>query len=173
MQTEQLNGVASKPVYAPVELNPKSNFHLFVAEQDVPVDLQSLYDSCSADKAVAAYASASDSLLLESLQRFPLTGTLYLAGTEPFLWRVKNHAREAGLCSDQVRLLAPMSRERHLFCCHCHTITKEVTYSPYACNGCGAMLEVTDHFSRLHGAYFAFQANAEDRADMPEKREVN
>ncbi|MDO6564505.1 dimethylamine monooxygenase subunit DmmA family protein [Amphritea sp. 1_MG-2023] len=173
MQTEQVNGVASKPVYTPVELNPKSRFHLFIAEQDVPVELQSLYDRCQEDKAVAAYASASDAQLLESLVTFPLTGTLYLAGTEPFLWRVASHAREAGLCSDQVRLLAPISRERHLFCCHCHTITEGVTYSPYACSGCGAMLEVTDHFSRLHGAYFSFQANAEDSTDMPEKREVN
>ncbi|RTE67392.1 hypothetical protein EH243_00100 [Amphritea opalescens] len=176
MQTEQLNGVASKPAYGPVELNPKSSFHLFVAEQLLPKAMECLYDACQPNegrKEKAVVEDASDPELRNLLATFPLNGTLYLAGTEPFLWRVASHARALGLCPEQIRLMAPVTRERHLFCCHCHTITEGVTYSPYACSGCGAMLEVTDHFSRLHGAYFSFQANAEDSADMPEQREVN
>ncbi|WP_428034514.1 dimethylamine monooxygenase subunit DmmA family protein [Amphritea sp.] len=173
MQTEQLNGVVSKPAYSPVELNPKSSFHLFIAEQAVTGQMQSLFDSCGVEKEIAVYSDASDSRLLESLAAMPLTGTLYLAGSEPFIWRVASHARQAGLRPDQISMMAPVSRERHLFCCHCYQITEGVTYSPFICSGCGLSLEVTDHFARLHSAYFGYQANAEDSSDMPEKREVS
>ncbi|WP_299204485.1 dimethylamine monooxygenase subunit DmmA family protein [uncultured Amphritea sp.] len=173
MQTEQLNGVVSKPAYSSVELNPKSRFHLFIAEQNVTAEMQSIYDECSSDKKIAVYNDASDTQLIESLALFPLAGTLYLAGTEPFIWRVASHARQAGMCPEQIRMMTPVSRERHLFCCHCYTVTEGVTYSPYVCDGCGLSLEVTDHFARLHSAYFGYQVNAEDSADMPAKREVS
>lgn len=173
MQTEQSNGVVSKPVYQPVELNPKSSFHLFIAEQNVTPAMQSLYDRCLKDKKVTVSSDASDPELLKSLAGFPLVGTLYLAGTEPFIWRVASYARQAGLRPDQIQMMTPVTRERHLFCCHCYQITEGVTYSPFICAGCGLSLEVTDHFARLHSAYFGYQANAEDRADLPERREVS
>lgn len=173
MQTEQLNGVVSKPAYSQVELNPKSSFHLFIAEQSLPDEMISLYDSCPTGKKTAVYTDGSDLELIESLATFPLVGTLYLAGTEPFIWRVASHARHAGLRPEQIQMMMPVTRERHLFCCHCYQITQRVTYSPFICSGCGLSLEVTDHFARHHSAYFGYQANAEDSADMPEKRELS
>jgi len=173
MQTEQLKGVVSKPAYAPVELNPKSRFHLFIAEQSITQEMQSLYDDCTTGKEMVAYTDANEVQLLELLATMPLSGTLCLAGTEPFIWRVASHARQAGVRPDQIRMMQPVTRERHLFCCHCHQITEGVTYSPFICSGCGRSLEVTDHFARLHSAYFGYQANAEDSSDMPEKREVS
>jgi hypothetical protein len=173
MQTEQFNGVVSKPAYSSVKLNQKSNFHLFIAEQRLSDEMIALYDSCSTGKEILVHSDGNNSELIKSLAVFPLVGTLYLEGTEPFIWRVASHARQAGLRPDQIRMMSPVTHERHLFCCHCYQITEEVTYSPYKCSGCGLSLEVTDHFARLHSAYFGYQVNAEDSTDLPEKREIS
>lgn len=56
------------------------------------------------------------------------------------------------------------TRLRRVFCAHCHTInvTESAVASTVLCSECSANLIVYYHYSRQHGAYLGFAAEAEE-----------
>ncbi|MBS99891.1 MAG: hypothetical protein CMI01_14590 [Oceanospirillaceae bacterium] len=175
--------IKSRPTYTEVSLRPNAQKHLFVSTAQSLSKIRSLYDEApKGEKALYLFGKpevtglgtecGSLSELEVVINALPLASAVYVAGDEGFLWDVHNLAEKAGLASEQIQLLAPESNKRRLFCTHCYAITEEVTYSPHACSGCGRLLLVRDHYSKLHGAYVGVQINAEDPADIPETEEL-
>ncbi len=76
--------------------------------------------------------------------------------------------RRAALEADEIHVEVTASTARRVWCTHCKTVTADVTTSIVACAGCGRTLEVYHHFSRRHGAYMGFQADAESPGELPE-----
>lgn len=173
MQTENVSEVKSKPVYPPVSLNLNSGLHCFIAEASPSSEMSDLFEQCQQEKALHLLTESGEDQVSALMQDFPLTGTLYLSGTEPFIWHVAEIARSLGVQPDQIRMFKPSTSERNLFCCHCYHITEGATHSPHVCGGCGRLLEVTDHFAKAHSAYFSYQINAEDSSDNPAKQEFS
>lgn len=167
--------IKSRPLYGPVAIRPKARRHLFVG---VSEELDALFDSlpeeqrerigCEQGKLTADVQARLEAAFSE----LPLAAAVYVAGEEAFIWDVRNLALAAGLADEQVQLCQPTSNERRLFCTHCYEITEGVTHSPQTCSGCGRLLLVRDHYSKLHGAYVGVQINAEDPADIPETEEL-
>lgn len=187
MQEPYKYEVKSRPVYPPVSVNPLSSFHVFVAEHNGLSMLEPLFEACANGRKLMLVVSAEapnnslyqrveasniSNLLKEVLTGAPVTSTVYVAGSESFLWDTRKAARDAGLSGEQVLLCEPVVKHRRLFCTHCHGITEAVTHSPCSCSHCGRILLVRDHFSRLHGAYVGVQINAEDPADIPATEEL-
>ena len=93
---------------------------------------------------------------------------LYVAGSEALVRRVSALALEAGMERDEIHTEVTASAARPVWCTHCKAVTPDVATTLVACAGCGRMLEVYHHFSRRHGAYMGFQADAELPGDLPE-----
>ena len=186
--------VKSRPVYAPLVVDPAARNHLLVAE---PAGLDAVLRVVSGWQGSGSEAplevdwlgpapeilvsrvtvKAFDTLaaLTTALeQRLTLSGMglrLYLAGRESFVWRVNLPAREAGLREDEIRREACGSKARRVFCVHCRHTLEDVTTNPVACPSCGVLLEVRDHFSRALAAYAGVVVNAENPLDAPEPEE--
>ncbi len=177
MQVEMIPGVKSRPVYTPVTVNPRSQRQIFIAQDQIPAALQSLYDGCEQGEksllAVVTTGAAADGGVLSAddlaqlAASLPQSSSFYLAGSEAFMWDMARLLTDAGFIRDQIAMLAPLSKERRLFCTHCYTLMDHVTHSPHVCSGCGRALLVRDHFSKIHRAYVGVQINAEDPADLP------
>ncbi len=167
--------IKSRPLYGPVSIRPKARSHLFVGSS---AELDSLFDSlpeeqraritCEEGKLTADVRARLETAFAE----LPIASAVYVAGDEAFIWDVRNLALAAGMGEEQVQLCQPTSNARRLFCTHCYEYTEGVTHSPQACSGCGRLLLVRDHYSKLHGAYVGVQINAEDPADIPETEEL-
>jgi hypothetical protein len=168
--------VRSRPIYSPVEKHPHSAMHLFISQGNAPDAMQSIFDQCDPKKSQIHSHSSIDDLSFvfrEALPALPLATTFYLAGSESFLWGVAAQLYRQGVLQDQIRMLAPETKSRNVFCCHCYTITENVDQSPVSCAGCHRTQEVTDHFSRHLGAYRGCQVNAEDPLDLPKSMELS
>ncbi|WP_372737605.1 dimethylamine monooxygenase subunit DmmA family protein [Neptunomonas sp.] len=189
MHPESLEAPTNRPIYSPVIVNNKSAHHLFICEGHQSKEFQTLYSSIEDPKKNRLLASEDEfssdhetivvthSALKEKLTRLlaelPLSTTIYLQGCEAFMWDLHSVAIQAGMVAEQVKMFAPVSRQRRLFCTHCHHITEDVTHSPAVCSYCQRNLLVRDHFSRLHSAYVGVQINAEDPADLPLPQELS
>lgn len=177
MQNELLSQNKSRPVYTPVALNERSSYHLFICQEGPVAEMSRLYESCFAGAKALVTVSLNavdiDQTLRKELSSVPLNTTVYLSGTEPFIWRTAKKLKAKGVVAEQIKMIKPDSNERNVFCVHCSTISYGATASPAICSGCERLLLVTDHFSKLHSAYMGYQVNAEDPADKPETEELS
>lgn len=176
MQPETLPEVKSRPVYPPVVKNERSSMHIFVVAGEMPQEMSDIFASCEASscKLIEVNDTAETQQTIQKiLPTLPLSTSVYVAGTEPFIWYVSELFNAAGMMPEQVQLFSPEEKARQVFCCHCYHMTSGVTESPAECGGCGKLLLVTDHFARKHGAYFAYQVNAEDPSDVPVAEELS
>ncbi len=171
--------IKSRPSYAAPELVASAGLQLFVSESDAGHVLEPLYRQCAESgaqwlvaepgNAPGTLANSLSGYLKRVLTDAPVTTRLYVAGSEGFLWDIRNQALSAGLVDEQIQLAPPINKARRLFCTHCYSLTEGVTTSPCTCSGCGRLLLVRDHFARLHGAYVGVQINAEDPEEQPEQ----
>jgi hypothetical protein len=119
---------------------------------------------------VVAVLPGPDGTAAASLRR-ALTGAtaatrLVLAGDEAFLGRTYAIALEAGLRPAEIRVHQTAEEARRVRCTHCRALTTTTTPvgGRATCAGCGVPLEVFAHYSRRHGAYMGFRADAEELA---------
>jgi dimethylamine monooxygenase subunit C len=92
---------------------------------------------------------------------------LYVVGREPFVWDVARVAQDAGMGRDEMYLFAVGEPERRVFCVHCRTLNPGVSTTLVPCAGCGVMLEVRHHFSRVQNAWLGVQCDAEAPGEIP------
>jgi hypothetical protein len=186
MQNESLLESKNRPVYHPVVINEHSLCHIFISEKDVhsggvledslSKEMNDLYDACSDEQKqryVLSDAKNVDTELREPLSSIPLSSTVYIDGTEPFIWKVFNSLISIGLVDEQIKMIKPKGNQRDVFCVHCYTITHGVTKTPAICSHCQRPLLVSDHFSKRHSAYMGYQVNAEALTDMPKTQELS
>lgn len=182
MQPGTLQAPTNRPVYPPVNLNKKSAHYLFICEGYQSIEFEILYSSAEASKKTRLLVSENESAtddetivvrhsalkekVTQLLAEMPLSTSIYLLGSEAFMWDVHSAATQAGMVAEQIKMFVPVTRQRRLFCTHCHSITEGVTHSPAVCRFCQRNLLVRDHFSRLHSAYVGVQIDAEDPADL-------
>ncbi len=93
---------------------------------------------------------------------------VYLAGDDGFVRATAAVAHAAGVLDDELQTAVTASAARRVWCSHCRTVTEGVTTTVAPCAGCGRTLEVFHHFSRRHGAYLGFQADAEAPGELPD-----
>ena len=185
MQMEAQAAPTNLPKYPAVSINEKSPYHVFVYEGDLTKAFKALYDSVpdgvrkslltvGGDSALDEYITRLNTETLSSLLAALMPNTtLYLQGSEAFIWDINSLAIEQGMVAEQIKMLAPVTRQRRVFCTHCYTIMEGVTHTPVVCSGCQRNLLVRDHFSRLHSAYVGLQIDAEDPADLPDIEELS
>jgi hypothetical protein len=145
-------------VYAPIE------FWAIAAESAV-------FDAAVAVDGILQRRFRSASHLLDRLshrlEREHVGLHLYVIGAEPFIWDVVKLARGFGMDSEEYHLTHQGSEKRRVYCVHCRTMTQDVTTNIARCAGCGAHLQVRDHFSRRLAAFIGVQTDAEVRGDIP------
>lgn len=167
--------VKSRPVYPPVDRSETSQRHLFIAMGAPPAVMLDVIHRC--DETERQVITVDDiehakPEILAALVSATMATTAYVAGDEAFLWRIADLLNQQGLLPEQIKLFAPLSHSRRVFCCHCYHITDSVTHSPAACAGCGRLLAVTDHFSKHKASYMGYQVNAEDASEIPPAKEL-
>ena len=182
-----INAIKSRPVYTEVAPNPGAACHVFITDSDGLANIQTQQAQSSAAEihrfSVGLTATAADFTALDAalwqqqlsdaIAGFGMSSAFYIAGREAFLWQAHKVLSDAGFADSQIHLLPPSVNKRDLFCTHCYHVTHDVTASPAECEGCGRLLLVRDHFSRLMGAYVGVQINAEDPADVPATEELS
>lgn len=183
-----INAIKSRPVYHEVAPDPGVGCHVFITDIDGLGKIQTHQALSTATEQRALYVGASDAepegfalldpaiwqqALAQQVSLLGMSSAFYVAGSEAFLWHVHRVLSEAGFADSQIHLLAPSGNQRDLFCTHCYHVTHKVTQSPAECGGCGRLLLVRDHFSRLMGAYVGVQINAEDPDDVPPTEELS
>ena len=92
---------------------------------------------------------------------------LYAIGTEAFIWDIAKIARQHGMDRDEYHLTHRGSENRRVYCVHCRAITEHVRTTVVNCSGCGAHLQVRDHFSQRLAAFMGFQVDAEVPGELP------
>ncbi|AVV32890.1 hypothetical protein C8233_03670 [Halomonas sp. SF2003] len=110
--------------------------------------------------------------LVGAISEIGVAGCLVIIGSEHFVWQVANLAQQQGLLLDDMVMLPVAALGRHVFCVHCQQVSEHVIHSPAACDGCGLMLEVRDHFSKRLGAYMGVRIDAEAPGEIPPQEEV-
>lgn len=168
----------SKPTYSLPSIVNAAQFHIFIYQTTsepliAPLVNKLQPEQCKKrliDNDIEHVASRQIQSLLESA---PVATQVYLAGSEAFMWDVRNIAVRLGLVDQQIQMAPPTLKDRRVFCVHCYSAKNNVETSPIVCGGCGRLLEVKDHFSRLKGAYLGLQINAENPQYKPEPREFD
>lgn len=199
---EELSDTTSKPVYSPLQFDPKSRWSLFIGEGEGLIGLINLLSNSEGIRAVTtnfmytgsdvekAYAQAyftpercnkinryenQDALLAalpEILASSHMGLRLYICGSETFLWKVASHARAAGMHKSEYHMQLIGSNARRIYCPHCETTSEGVTTDIHECDGCGLSLVNIDHFSRERGSYLGFRVDAEVHGEIPERQEL-
>ena len=178
-----MSGIKSRPLYAPLRLDPTGRAHLIVSDlKELP---EKAIETGAAEVEIwlngnpVRQAAASGHLrkfravadlktnLRHRLRRAPVGLRLYGVGTEAFLWDVHNIGAEAGLGQGEIFLTQAGSLRRRVYCTHCKTMNEGVTASIVACSGCGTNLFVRDHFSRRLGAFMGVTVDAEAPGEVP------
>jgi len=185
---------SNRPHYHPLRPDSAARAHLLVTDR-AALDPSALADGVSAEQfgevwvvaghvhtlprpfgesGVQAFRSVSHLLTMlgHRLAAETMGLRLYAAGIEPFVWDVAGVARAAGMGREEIHLFAHGPALRRVSCVHCRTILPAVTTSVVACTGCGAMLGVRDHFSRVHNAWMGVQVDAEEPGDVPAAEEL-
>lgn len=194
--------IRSKPEYSRLQHNPLSRWNLLIGEGDGLIGLINLlhtsptiksttttflYTGTDVEKAYAqAYFTAGrcskitrfedkDALLKglpEVLKQCFMGTRLYICGSEAFLWKVQQVAKEFGMHESEIDMELFGSSARRVYCPHCETMNEGVTSDIADCTGCGLSLVNIDHFSRNLGAYLGFRVDAENPGEIPESREL-
>ncbi len=186
-----VSGIASRPQYKPLELDPTGHRHLIVADHvGILQNAKSLIaDGVSAELWSVTKISATDTALhadgdgvsqrsfrsipqlfehlTRQLAQEQIGFRLYAVGTEPFIWDVAKLARERGMDQGEFHLTHEGSERRRVHCIHCRAMTEDVTTNIVACRGCGAHLLVRDHFSRRLSAFMGVMVDAEVPGEIP------
>ena len=97
---------------------------------------------------------------------------IYSAGSEKFMWAIADIAAQFGINDSDIFKELTGTLARSVYCVHCKTITHNAHANIKKCDGCGRMLFVRDHFSRLLGAYMGLMADAESPGIVPEVEEI-
>ena len=185
----------SRPVYAPLEADPRGTQHwlvtsgateaarssAFSALSNVsPLEIWSVDEdmahagagaACALANAVAHRFDGDDELLgalAVALRRARVGLRVYALGTEPFIWSVQQVAARVGIAPEAVRVVHSGSLQRRVYCIHCRAMNEGVTANLVPCAGCGRRLLVRDHFSRRLTAFMGVQADAEVPGELPE-----
>jgi hypothetical protein len=176
-------GIKSRPLYAPISLDPAGRRHLLVADGPeipagafaagtAPSDFVERWTIEAHSRAIPSHLPgetvhgfrSANHLMIALRRRLDdehMGFRLYAVGTETFLWDVGSACEAAGMGKDEYRLFHAGSAARRIFCVHCRTMTEGVTTNLVPCDGCGAQLFVRDHFSRRLNAFMGFQIDAE------------
>jgi hypothetical protein len=92
---------------------------------------------------------------------------LYICGSDAFVRRFQALAFEFGAVPAEIATVT-IGEEIRVWCTHCKAITEAPASNLVDCYNCGRALLVYHHFSRRHGAYMGFQADAEVPGALPE-----
>ena len=178
-----MSGIKSRPLYAPLRLDPTGRAHLIVSDlQELPesaveagageVDIW-LHGNPVAEAATTGslrkFRAVADlkNNLRHRLEHATVGLRLYAVGTEAFLWDICNIGIEAGLGHGEIFLTQAGSLRRRVYCTHCQTMNEDVTTSIVICSGCGTNLLVRDHFSRRLAAFMGIAGDAEAPGQVP------
>jgi ferredoxin-NADP reductase len=192
--------IKSKPEYTPLHWLEKATAHLLLAhgagvqallnllQQTQPTQpIRVLYlqqtaaDAEHASKIKAAlpagcHVFTAKQELQDALKRMlpeMFMGTrIYVAGAEDFIWSVTTEIKPFGIVPADIMQEQIGTLARPVYCVHCKAVTHDVTTNVVACDGCGKMLFVRDHFSRNMGAYMGLMADAESPGELPEIEEI-
>ena len=193
--------IRSKPEYTKLEHDPLTRWNLFIGEGEGLIALINLFNSSPAIKPAAttflytgtnvekAYAQAYFSDRCSRVRRFEnkdvllkglpevlencFMGTrLYISGSEGFLWKVQNAAKELGMHESEFNLELMGSNAKRVYCPHCETMNEGVTTDIFECEGCNLSLILYEHFSRNMGAFLGFRVDAENPGVIPERQEL-
>jgi hypothetical protein len=174
MNNEREHEATNRPFYESIEINKHSSYQLFIGELASDT-LNELYETCiHYDKkqlCIAATSPDIDSDLTFFLSTAPVNTTVYIQGSEAFIWKLWQRVKVLGLVDEQIKMFQPENKQRDLFCVHCFTTTHEVTQTPALCDDCQRLLVVTEHFSKHHAAYMGYQVNAENPTEIPDPKE--
>ncbi|WP_353229609.1 dimethylamine monooxygenase subunit DmmA family protein [Novosphingobium sp.] len=185
----QAQSGTSRPRYSPLAPVPAARAHLLVTDGAVidpvalavgvsPTDFVETWCVVAHAKVlpqpfggpgVQQFRSASHliALLAHRLAAETMGLRLYAVGSEPFVWDVARAAGAAGMGREELRLFATGATTRRVSCVHCRTVNPGVTTTLVQCAGCGALLEVRDHFSRVHNTWLGVQCDAEIPGAIP------
>jgi dimethylamine monooxygenase subunit C len=190
-----VEGIKSRPVYAPLALRPGGP-HLIVADGEGALAVLDLLARADPEVTPAIRAwyvpggsagqghearLAANGLQCEivpsaevavaglraALEEARMGTQLYVAGTEDCIGQVVQAGLEAGLELGAIGAEHRGSLARRVQCVHCKAITDEVTTQPVTCSGCGLSLLVRDHFSRRIGAFQGVCIDAEEPGTAP------
>lgn len=190
-----VEGIKSRPVYAPLELRPGGP-HLVVADGEGALAVLDLvagadpgslgtirawyvpagsagqgHEARLAATAISCHVVPSRAAAVAGLQAAlddARMGTqVYAAGTEDLIGQVVQAALDAGLELGAIGAEHRGSLARRVQCVHCKAVTDDVTTQPVACSGCGLSLLVRDHFSRRIGAFQGVCIDAEEPGTAP------
>ena len=200
--SEEYLDIKSKPVYNPLEFDPKSRWSLLIGEAEGliglinlvrnfpairPINTNLMYTGSDVEKAYAqAYFTQArcskvsrfenqDALLASLpgvLANNKMGLRLYICGSEAFLWKVAKIARNAGMHKSEYHMQLVGSMARRVYCPHCETTSDGVTTDIHECEGCGLSLINCNHFSREMGAYLGFRVDAEVPGEIPQRQEL-
>ncbi|MEH6455544.1 MAG: dimethylamine monooxygenase subunit DmmA family protein [Cocleimonas sp.] len=202
VEDEEYIDIKSKPIYVPLEFDPKSRWSLLIAESE---GLRGIIDLCSNSPAMKASNSSimfagndaeqsdaqnffnnercnqlnqfdnQDALLADLpavLANSKMGLRLYICGAEAFIWKVAKIARDAGMNKSEYNLKLMGSKARRVYCPHCEIISEGVTTDIHECQGCNLSLVNCNHFSREMSAYLGYRVDAEVPGEMPERQEL-
>ncbi|RVU83320.1 hypothetical protein EOL70_16450 [Leucothrix sargassi] len=176
-----------RPIYRPVKLNTQSLRHLFITEEASLDLLKPLFEACKryykqslviTDLNISPVKTDSYQLIpREKSSHFIATllqgrlnrTTVYIAGTEGFMWDTQNLVLKSGLGRDNIRMLEPISDTRRVICTHCFTVMDNINHHTTQCTGCQRMLEVQNQFSELHAAYSGVQLKFDPQVVRPKQ----
>jgi hypothetical protein len=200
--TEEVPGIKSKPVYSPLQYDPKSRWSLMIGEGEGLIGLINLLNSSDSIQSLTnhfmytgsnvekdyahSYFSPNrcnkisqfenqDTLLAklpQILANSHMGLRLYICGSETFLWKVAGVSRAAGMHKSEYNMQLIGSKARRVYCPHCEATSEGVTTDIHECDGCGLPLVNCDHFSREMGAYLGFRVDAEVHGEIPERQEL-
>lgn len=188
----------SRPVYAPLDADVHGTEHWFITsgatDEDraravaalsrvAPLEVWAVQADASRAGAGSLHTPAGatrrfddeESLLaaLEPAMRDACIGIrIYVLGSEPFIWSVRQLAERYAIAPEAVRVAHSGSLYRRVYCIHCRMLNEHVTSNVVACEGCGRHLFVRDHFSRRLAAFMGVQADAEMPGELPEREQI-
>lgn len=158
----------SRPIYSDFQLDVAGARHLLVTDQqDPPVDL----DNALPNLVVFSTRVRTKAEILARLPQYLATQTVglrvYAVGSEAFIWDIHMLATQAGMGQGEIHLTRAGPLIRRVYCTHCQTFIEDVAKTITPCPGCGAVLEVRDHFSRHHRAFMGVRVDAEVPGEIP------
>lgn len=193
--------IRSKPVYSTLIWNQQATAHLVVAEGvGGGLAVLKLFQQMQPEQAITVlyadheqgnvdYSATLKKVVIEGLQLYSSDDKaieavkdylptarmglrVYVAGSEKFIWAVADLCARYGIENSEICKELTGTLARSVYCVHCKAITHDVHSNVAACDGCGRMLFVRDHFSRRLGAYMGLMVDAEAPGVLPEIEEI-
>lgn len=193
--------IRSKPVYATLVWHEQATAHLVIAHGEAgAMALVKLFQQMHPEQPITVlYAADADdskdyseilqevvpeglhlladqAAVLQALQDYLPAARMglrvYVAGAEKFLWGVAERCAAYGIDKQDIVKELGGTLARSVYCVHCKAITHDVHSNVAACQGCGRMLFVRDHFSQRLGAYMGLMVDAETPGELPPIKEI-